>query len=241
MLRGFVCAIVLTVVSFGTLLMADDKQATVAEKGLDLEVRTHFLQAHNLAEYGMYDSAIAEYKKVLELSPNLADVHFELGLAYVNTGQLDDAISEYEKALEIDPGYLRAVYELTLAYYDKGMTDEGIAFCRSYLKDSGKKKGNLHSILGVLYIKKGDTDSAIGEFKKQIEARHHPEMGYLNLGMALVKKEDYDGAIEAFQKSLELNNHNPRTHYQLGNAYLKKGMKAEGEKEMAVYKQLTGR
>jgi Flp pilus assembly protein TadD len=113
--------------------------------------------------------------------------------------------------------------------------------CKFYLKDNDPGKANLHSLLGVFYIKKGDTDRAVSEFRKQLEANHHPEQGYLNLGMALMKKGETDEAIESYKKSLELFPRNPRTHYQLGAAYKSKGMNEEAEKEMAEYRGLVGR
>ena len=119
------------------------------------------------------------------------------------------------------------------------MVDEGVALSEAYLKDYSDK-GNIHSLLGALYIKKGDLDKAVSEFGKQIEFDHHPEMGYLNLGMALIKKGSEDEALQAFKKSIELNPRNPRVHYQLGTLYEKKGMKEEAEKEMAIYKGLMG-
>lgn len=239
MRRELLCVIVLVGISSGTLLMAEEKR-DVPDKATRLQVETHYMQAHNYAKFGMYDNAIAEYKKALEIAPEFANARFELGLAYVNTERLDDAISEFKKTIEINPNHPRVVYELALAYYDKGMTDEGIALCQARLSDNDPKKGNLHSLLGVLFIKKGDIHQAIPEFRKQIKAEHHPEMGYLNLGMALVKKGDQDEAIEAFKESIKLNSRNPRAHYQLGNAYLKKGMKKEAEEEMAAYGRLTG-
>ena len=52
---------------------------------------------------GQLDEAIAEYRKAVELDPDIADSHNNLGLALYGKGQLDEAIAEYRKAIELGP------------------------------------------------------------------------------------------------------------------------------------------
>ena len=120
------------------------------------------------------------------------------------------------------------------------MVEEGLSLCKEYLKDR-PQDGKMHSLAGVLFIKKKAVPEAISEFKEQIELGHHPELGYVNLGMALAMKESWDEAITAYKKALELNDRNPRAHYQLAVAYEKKGLKEEAQKEQAIYRELTGK
>jgi eukaryotic-like serine/threonine-protein kinase len=50
------------------------------------------------------DHAIADYSKAIELDPNNADAHFELGDAYARLGRWDQALAAIGKASELDPG-----------------------------------------------------------------------------------------------------------------------------------------
>lgn len=75
---------------------------------------------------GEYDSAIAELKKTLSLTPHYPDIHNLLGIAYANRGMTDDAIMEFETALKINPDYLKARLNLALALYEKGARDESM-------------------------------------------------------------------------------------------------------------------
>ena len=45
-----------------------------------------------------YDEAIAQYKRTLEIAPDLPMVLYELGLAYQNSGRYDEALAVFEKA-----------------------------------------------------------------------------------------------------------------------------------------------
>jgi hypothetical protein len=57
---------------------------------------------------GMYDEAIREAQRVLQINPNYPRAHkvyINLGVAYLYKGMYDEAIREYQRALELDPDY----------------------------------------------------------------------------------------------------------------------------------------
>lgn len=71
-------------------------------------------------ERGDFETAIRDYRKVLELRPDAVEAKVNLGAALAHVGQYDEAISMYRSAL---PG-LRfknpVLLNLALAYYKKG-------------------------------------------------------------------------------------------------------------------------
>lgn len=70
---------------------------------------------------GMYDEAIAEYKKAIEINPEYSDAYYNLGLAYFYGKKMyDEAIAAYKKAIERRPGFAKAHYGLGTTYYRKG-------------------------------------------------------------------------------------------------------------------------
>jgi tetratricopeptide (TPR) repeat protein len=55
------------------------------------------LQLGNLySDQNKYAESIPEYERALELSPDLADIHYRLGQAYVHTGQKDRAQQQFQ-------------------------------------------------------------------------------------------------------------------------------------------------
>jgi len=57
--------------------------------------------ANAYLELGRFDEAIAEYERVLKLSPNYPLVHYHLAEAYEGKGQRDQARIEYERFLQV--------------------------------------------------------------------------------------------------------------------------------------------
>jgi tetratricopeptide (TPR) repeat protein/predicted Ser/Thr protein kinase len=59
-----------------------------------------------------HEQAIQSYRRAIELNPNFAEAHHQLGFIYVHIGLLDKGQLEIEKALSIDPGNTLARYRL---------------------------------------------------------------------------------------------------------------------------------
>ena len=60
------------------------------------------------AEAGLYEMAIQEYNKAIELDPDDALVYDNRGSVYDVLGKWQNAINDYTKALQVDPDYARA-------------------------------------------------------------------------------------------------------------------------------------
>ena len=54
------------------------------------------------AKMGLWDEAIMRWKHIVEMEPNNAKAHNNLGVAYESTGKLEAAMKEYETAIELD-------------------------------------------------------------------------------------------------------------------------------------------
>lgn len=67
----------------------------------------------------VYNLAIREYKRALEINPSDPNVRVGLAIAYFNTGNPDHAISELKKAVEVYPDHAEAHFYLGRIYEDK--------------------------------------------------------------------------------------------------------------------------
>jgi tetratricopeptide (TPR) repeat protein len=67
-----------------------------------------------------YPSAIASFQKALVHSPDLADAHFSLAIAYGETGKLKEALNHLEIYVRKVPGDAAALNNLALLYEQSG-------------------------------------------------------------------------------------------------------------------------
>ncbi len=76
-------------------------------------------------------------------------------------------------------------------------------------------------------LKESDTETAINDFKKMIEAESDKyeldEMGINSLGYVYMNEKDYETAIEVFKLNVELFPNSSNTYDSLGEAYMENG------------------
>jgi hypothetical protein len=99
-----------------------------------------YKRAQAEVELHEYDKAIQDFTRTLALldlrkgtSNELAQVHFERGLASDESGHLDKAIADYTACLDFDPGHARAYNNRAVANYKSDKFKEAIADADNYL------------------------------------------------------------------------------------------------------------
>jgi tetratricopeptide (TPR) repeat protein len=107
---------------------------------------------------GRIDEAIAEYSKALELDPNHAKAHNNLGVSFARRGKIDDAIGQYRQALEIEPNYMEAHMSLALALAGRRQIDDAIPH---FQKAADLAPENIQVRLGI-----GDALAAHGKLNE---------------------------------------------------------------------------
>jgi Flp pilus assembly protein TadD len=145
---------------------------------------------------------MAEYRRALELKPDNANVHNNLGIALITRRDLDGAIAAYRRALELEPDYPEAHNNLGNALCNRGDLDGAVAAYRRAL-ELRPDYANAHNNLGVALSERGDLVGAIAEFRRAVELR--PDAGpHANLGDALKARGDLVGALAEYRRALEL-------------------------------------
>ena len=79
------------------------------------------------AGVGLYDEAVREYAKALELCPDFIDLRTRLGNVYRDMGMFNAAIAEFEHAKQNKPDYLPARIYLGVTLFSVGRKDDAIA------------------------------------------------------------------------------------------------------------------
>jgi len=147
---------------------ANTKVKEFAQRALALDAE--LAEAHMslaLALVAAYDwrSGLKEFDRALDLNPNLAFA-YELQAWTVNgLGRFDEAIAKDKKAIELDP--LNPFFQMALSFflYWARQYDDAITQARKTLA-MDPNSAICHVLLGLSFLKKGDTAGAIEQFQK---------------------------------------------------------------------------
>jgi superkiller protein 3 len=157
---------------------------------------------------GAQDSAIYEYKAVIELDPKYALALNNLGSIYFNKGQYEIALPYLIKAYNADSSQLNAIQNIVAAY--KMEKKYALAFHYDSLA-LGKEPGNkqwilnlyiLHNDMGIQYLNTNELDKAIGEFKIVMKCDTFFAIANHNMGITYQNKGNIEMAKNYFQKAL---------------------------------------
>ena len=128
------------------------------------------------------------FQKAIEIKPDYAEAHNNLGNALAGRGQVDEAIAHYQKALEIKPDYAEAHNNLGNALAGRGQIDEAIAQYQKAMEikpDYAEAHNNLGSALAV----RGQIDEAIAHYQKALEIKPDDADARQNCDVALARRK----------------------------------------------------
>ena len=166
----------------------------------------------------MYDVAISDYDKAIELKPNYADAYYNRGNAYNVKDEHSLAIKNYNKTIQINSKHAGAYNNRGSIHSEKGDYDRAI---EDYIKaiELNPNSAEIYHNRGMAYERRGDYDLAIKDSTKAIKLKLDFVDAYHNRGMAYSKKGNYKHAIKDYNKAIELNPNSDITYYNRGNVY----------------------
>lgn len=179
---------------------------------------------------GLYDEALAELEKALEIDPNFVLARNNMEVILKKSGRLEEKVQELARAIETAPFDEHATIELADTYRKLNRYSQSIIFYRKII-DFNPGSYEAHFGLGSTLKSLGKYDDALEEIKKTLEIKITPE-GYRLLGELYFNKGIIDLAIKNFQESLMLDSASAETHFFLGFALGEKGKIKEGLEEV---------
>ena len=157
-------------------VLASQSQLSEARSELEEALRSdprngeyHSEYACVLERLGEKDEARTEHLTAIRLGPRSARNHYEYAMFLFRQSELDQAIPEFELALKYNPGHPEAHYHLGRALFVKGdLEGAKVHYLETARLDP---KAPVHSGLGVVYARLGQTSEAIAQFKEALRLR----------------------------------------------------------------------
>ena len=164
--------------------------------------------AHNnlglaLANKGLFDQAVAQYRESLKLKPDYPEAHNNLGITLAQEGLFDEATGQFQQALKLKPGLAEALNNLGLALARQGRLDEAIDQFQEALKLNPGFARALYN-LGNALLRKGQKDEAMAHFQRAVEIDPKLAKAQSDLGNLLLQNGRVNEALAHYQRALEL-------------------------------------
>ena len=203
------------------------KAKTAAMQALDID--DSLAEAHTslglVKEHFEWDWAGAEkeFKRAIELNPNLATARHWYGDYLTNMGRFDEGIAETKKAQELDPLSLIINTTRGWQFYLAGQNENAIEQLRKVL-DIDAKFSPARRILEEVYAHMGKHKEAVAERERALSLSGGPELA------ASIeedfKKSGYKGVLQSWLEGLtELSKHSYVSSYSIAESYMRMDQK----------------
>ncbi|MBI5723920.1 MAG: tetratricopeptide repeat protein [Planctomycetes bacterium] len=182
-----------------------------------------FKEARTFEMAGELEKALAGYKKVVALDPDIYEAHNNLGSVMVAMGKYDEAIEEHKKALDLKPDCPFVNANIGQAYIRQGTPEKAI----SHLEKALDKRPDLHEtrkLLADTLLDIGMVEAAIDVFSK-LQRNNPDDMGLLNAMAQLYHRAKMPGEAEkCFLRMIELKPDYAGAYNDLAMVYQITGM-----------------
>src|ERR1700731_5160400 len=111
-------------------------QTTTQKPASDAEIQSHFAAAQQAQRQKDYATADKEYKSVIAVAPEFAEVHMNLGLVYQLQNRYPEAMTEFRRALKLKPSLTGANFFMGVDYCKMGEGFKAVPYLQTALKAS---------------------------------------------------------------------------------------------------------
>ena len=186
-----------------TLLMLSKPAKPLGQANQTISAETYFRRGNTCSDLGLYNLAIANYDKAIQLKPDHAGAYNNRGLAKAELSQYFAAISDYNKAIQLEPNDVKA-------YNNRGLAKAGLGQYFTAISDYDKAiqlkpdHAKAYYNRGLVKGKLGQHFAAISDYDKAIQLKPDDALAYSSRGNAKGKLGQHFAAISDFDKAIQL-------------------------------------
>jgi len=190
--------------------------------------RTIFEQAQQCQRRGNLKCAERLYMQFLQLEPNSAEGHANLGVVLAQEKKFREAIRSYELALQIKPALHSVYLNMGIAYFRMEDFGNAVRELEKFMEFEPRNTQARH-LLGVSYARVDRYREAI-EMLDPLRPTGDPSVLFALAGCH-VRIGQMSKAQEILQTLLTSERNSPRLHYLLGQTYVGVSRFQEAESE----------
>ena len=177
-------------------------------------------------QLGRLDQAVLAFRNAININPNSADAHNNLGNVFIDQGKPEEAIKAFDEALTIKPDYAEAYYNKGNALQDQGMFEEAL---NAYQTALSYKPDYAEAYRGQSAIHKySKNDPQIMQLEDLLCSKNITDDARCNFNFALAKMYEDTGELDkAFMRLSD------------GNSQRKRILEYSIEQDKKLFKKVT--
>ncbi len=194
--------------------------------------------AHSYLWSGQYQKVLGVYHRLLEISPDSAEVDMLAGEAYDGMKNSNGAIHMFRTAVSANPRTPDVHFGLGYLLWTQHQYDEAVEqFLAELANDPGHVQSQLY--LGDTYIQLNRPADAALILHKVVALDASLALAHLDLGILAADAGHNDEALREFLVAEKIDPEDVNVHWRLGRLYRAMGRNDEARSELDKARNLT--
>jgi tetratricopeptide (TPR) repeat protein len=190
-------------------------------------------------EKGKYNEAAIQFSNAIQVDPNFAPAHYQLGLTYLKLQQISRAYQELSTTVDKQPDNVQAQIDLAnllIGARQFSQAKEHLDVVATKQPDNPQ----YHMALANYHAGMKELPAALQEMQKAIAANPNGAELYLNLAVLQMSAGQFDAAEASFKKAVSVDPKMIGAQLALGSFYQTRGRLPEAEEQFRHAVQTDG-
>jgi serine/threonine protein kinase/tetratricopeptide (TPR) repeat protein len=208
------------------------EQATTSS----LEALKAFSLGHEKRNTSSDQEAIPFFRRSIELDPDFASAHAQLGTVYSNLGEMQRSVEHRRRAYELKDRVSERERLYITAHYYSGVERDIAKALETYdlWKQTYPRDAVPYINSGTLYSGRGEDELALQAYLKALELDPTRRQAYANAVGKYIQLERYDEAEKLIQRQIAAVGETPETHLRLYDLAVRRRDRAGADRHAAV-------
>ncbi|HQX49088.1 MAG TPA: tetratricopeptide repeat protein [Planctomycetaceae bacterium] len=188
-------------------------------------------------ERGELAEAVPLYTKVVDASPQRADVFYLRGVAYEHSNLLERALEDYAKCIELNATYAEAINNHGVVLAKLKRFEEAVqSFSRLISLNPGDALALRNR--GLCFHDLGETQKSIDDYTKAIEIASQDVEAWFQRGNARLESADYAAAEADLSQAIATDERHAKAWMNRGIARLRLGRRDDALLDLSKAQEL---
>jgi tetratricopeptide (TPR) repeat protein len=180
-----------------------------------VDSQRYLQSAKDYYDTDQYDSAYANFRRVLNNDNQNAEALFGYGNTLFTKGYPDSSIYYYDRVLELEPAFYDAQYNKAWVFYQQKKYNESIEELNSLIESNPDYYG-AYQLLGDCHYSTSNYDDALLNFETAYNNNWKNQWVCHVMGYLYDVKNDTERAVGLYEESLQYDENNAEVLKRLG-------------------------